>query len=248
MGSTLGLAIVTKNEEKTIDRCLNSVPFARNKIVVDSFSTDRTVELARQAGAQVIIREWPGYPKQKQFAIDQLTEDWILLLDGDEILTIEAQEEISALIRSPEACDVYRLPIYPVFLGRILRHGNGPSFPPRLIKKGKGFYNDREVHEEIIIKGTCGVLKYGVKHESAVDVLSRYDKIKRDLLLEKKYISSDKISLWVMFVNPLRYFLSYIIKRGAWRDGVPGLIWLSICTFQLFLQNAIQYENSLVKK
>jgi glycosyltransferase involved in cell wall biosynthesis len=247
MVSTLGLTVITKNEEKNIERCLGSVPFAQTKVVVDSLSTDRTVELANQLGAQVILREWQGFAKQKQFAFEQIEEDWILVLDADESLTESAQEEIKTIIQNNQSCDAYRIPIYPVFMGRILKYGKGPSFPVRLIKKGKGSYTSREVHEEIIVKGTCGQLKNGVRHDSSLDVMSRYEKIKRDILLEKQYVTGAKIGAMTLFGDPIRYFFSYLIKRQAWKDGIPGVVWLVLFTIQMFLQNAIQYEQSLTK-
>lgn len=243
MLQTLGLAVVTKNEEKNIEQCLKSVPFASKVVVVDSLSTDKTVEVATKLGAKVITREWPGYAKQKQFAMDQLQTDWILVLDADESLTLEAQDEIKKIIQEKTDCSGFRLPIYPVFMERILKYGKGPSFPLRLIKKGQGTYSTREVHEEILIKGDSQYLNHGAIHASSLNIISRYDKIKRDLLLELQYTPNKKISLNVLFFNPIRYFFSHLVRKSAWKDGVPGIIWLALFTFQIFLQNALQYEK-----
>ncbi len=245
MNATLGLVVITKNEEKNITRCLQSVPFANVKIVVDSLSTDQTVLLAESEGAKVFLKKWEGYPKQKQFALEQVDTDWILVLDADESLTTEAQAEIKVIMQNNDAKDAYTIPRYQVFMGRILTHGKGLDYPIRLLKKGKGSYTSREVHEEILVNGTCGKCKNGMNHESSLDVISRYDKIKRDITLEQQYISNKKISLFTLFGGPARYFLSYFIKGSAWRDGVPGVIWLILFTFQMFLQNAIQYEKSI---
>ena len=248
MNPTLGLAVITKNEEKNIAQCLESVPFAKNKIVVDSLSTDKTTEIATNLGAQVFERKWEGYPKQKQFALDQVNTDWILVLDADEYLSPEAQVEIQKIILNPNASDSYRIPRYEVFMGQIIKYGKGVDHPLRLIKKGKGQYTTREVHEEIIVNGSCGIMKHGMIHKSSVDILSRYEKIKRDLVLEKQYITGETISLTTLFGGPVRFFMSYMIKKKAWKDGVPGVIWLLFFTFQLFLQQALQYEQSLIKK
>jgi glycosyltransferase involved in cell wall biosynthesis len=248
MSATLGLAVITKNEEKNIERCLRSVPFAKIQIVVDSLSTDQTVLIAEKLGAKIFLRKWEGYPKQKQFALEQVDADWILVLDADENLTIEAQEEIKSIIQNVHSCDAYAIPRYQVFMGRVLTHGKGFDHPLRLFKRGKGSYTSREVHEEILVNGTCGTLKCGMIHESSLDIMARYEKIKRDLMLEKQYVSSEKISYSALFVGPIRYFLSYFIKGGAWRDGVPGVIWLILFTFQIFLQNALQYEQSITQK
>lgn len=248
MSPTLGLAVITKNEEKNIAQCLESVPFAKCKIVVDSLSTDNTVEIATRLGAKVFQKEWEGYPKQKQFALEQVDADWILVLDADEYLTPEAQKEIKEVIIKSSTQDAYRIPRYEVFMGQIIQHGKGIDHPLRLIKKGKGVYTTREVHEEIIVAGDCGILKNGMIHKSSVDIISRYEKIRRDLHLERQYITAQEISLSTLFGGPVRYFISYFFKKKAWKDGVPGIIWLLFFTFQLFLQQALQYEKNLEKK
>lgn len=244
---TLGLAIITKNEELNIKRCLDSVSFATSKVVVDSHSNDQTVQIAKSLGANVILKEWEGYPTQKKFALEQLKTDWILILDADEALTSEAEDEIKKIIEEPHSFDAYRIPRYQVFMGKTLKHGKGVDSPIRLIRRGKGKYTDREVHEEIITQGRVGNLKFGMEHFSSVTIMDRYEKIKRDISLETQYLSNEPISLMEFFGNPLRYFFSYYLKGCTWKDGIPGLIWLILFTFQVFIQNALQYEKNLKK-
>lgn len=244
---TLGLAVITKNEEQNIERCLQSVPFAQLSVVVDSLSTDRTVEIAKENGAKVILKKWEGYPKQKQFALDQLNTDWILVLDADEYLTLEAQVEIVKLIQNEKALDAYHLPRYEFFMGRILKKGKGIDYPLRLLKRGTGSYTDREVHEEIYINGSSGTLKNGMVHKSSPTVMARFEKIKRDMELEDQYMTGEDMNLTTLFLGPIRYFLSYFLKGQAWRDGIPGVVWLVLFTFQIFLKHAVQYEKNLAR-
>jgi glycosyltransferase involved in cell wall biosynthesis len=239
MSETLGLAVVAKNEARTIQACLRSVPFSVKTVVVDSGSTDRTCELAREAGARVIERAWPGYPKQKQFAMDQLDTDWVLCLDADEFLTEEAQSEIQGILSSaaPASIVAFRIPRYHVFLGRVVRHGRGVDFPLRLIRKGGGRYSPREIHEEIVTDGNVGVLRFGMIHESSPTFRIRLAKMRRDLEMESPYFDYDRhhVTLRTLFVEPLRHFLSFTLKRGGWKDGVPGILLIAVFSLQMVL-------------
>src|SRR5471032_2996377 len=129
----LSVAIVTLNEEAALVRTLASVAWAEEIVVVDSGSTDRTVEIARSYGARVIEREWPGFAAQKNIAIEQCTGTWVLSLDADEELTPELQQEIQQLLAHGTDqifadVDAFYLKRRNMFLGRWIRHG--------------GFYHD----------------------------------------------------------------------------------------------------------
>src|SRR3989338_10224343 len=104
----ISLVIITKNEEKNIEKCIRSVPFADEVIVVDSGSTDQTESLVKKLGAKFIFNQWPGYGKQKQFAIDQAQNDWVLSLDADEYLCTELQSELKLLKDTNFSFDAYR--------------------------------------------------------------------------------------------------------------------------------------------
>ena len=245
---TLGLAVITKNEEDSIERCLGSVPFADQVVVVDSGSSDRTAQVAERCGAHVIQREWPGFPKQKQFAMDQLQTDWILALDADEWLTDAAREEIRSILRrdpTPGAPDAYRIPRYHRFLGRELRHGKGVDAHIRLVRRGRGRYSDREIHEAILVEGPVAEMSSGMMHESSPTIADRMEKIRRDTEFEMQYRSGTPPGVRRTFVNPVRFFLSFMFRRGGWRDGMEGAIWTALFAFQLFYQEARLYEAAL---
>jgi glycosyltransferase involved in cell wall biosynthesis len=245
---TLGLAVITKNEEDSIERCLRSVPFADQVVVVDSGSTDRTAVVAERCGAHVIQRAWPGFPKQKQFAMDQLQTEWILVLDADEWLTDAAQEEIRSILRrdpTSGAADAYRIPVYHVFLGRELRHGMWVDSKIRLVHSGKGRYNDREVHESILVDGRVAEMSSGILHETSPMIAERLEKIQRDTELEMLYRSAPPPGVRRIFVNPIRFFLSFMFRRGGWRDGMEGAICTALFAFQIFYIEARFYEAAL---
>src|SRR5471032_2761918 len=154
----LSVAIVTLNEEAALVRTLASVAWAEEIVVVDSGSTDRTVEIARSYGARVIEREWPGFAAQKNFAIEQCTGTWVLSLDADEELTPELQLEIQTLVASDPALDAFYLKRRNYFLGRWIRHGGFyPDAKLRLLRReatgGTPKFADRAVHETIAFNG-----------------------------------------------------------------------------------------------
>jgi len=244
---TLGLAVITKNEEADIERCLRSVPFADQVVVVDSGSTDRTIEIAERCGARVIQRAWPGFPKQKQFAMDQMETDWVLVLDADERLTDEAQAEIRAILDRPRTAggpDGYRISRFPRFLGRELRHGRGPDSPVRLLRRGRGRYSSREFHEGILVDGPVAEMSSGMVHECST-VVDRLEKIQAETELEMRYRPEDRPGVVRLFVNPVRFFLSFMFRRGGWRDGMEGAIWTALFAFQIFFREARFFEASL---
>jgi glycosyltransferase involved in cell wall biosynthesis len=147
---TLSVAIIAGNEEKKIGDCLESVKWADEIIVVDSGSTDRTVEIAKRYTDKVFIRKWEGYAPQKQFAIDQATCDWILSLDADERVSPELKDEILKILESETEFDGFYIPRRNFFLGKWIKScGWYPNYQLRLFKKGKAKVTQRKVHENL---------------------------------------------------------------------------------------------------
>lgn len=243
----LGLAVISKNEEKSIERCIRSVPFASDVVLIDSNSTDKTVEIAKQCGARVIVRSWPGYAKQKQFAIEQLQTDWILALDADEYLSIELQDEIQKLLGDEFTSEGYYLKRKHVFLKKLLHQGKGVDFQLRLFKNGKGHYDDRIVHEKIIIQGSTQKLKEAMIHESSVTLQDEMEKITRDTELELSYHNGRHIGFYQIFIVPLTYFFNMLFLKSTWKDGLPGIIFLTMTTFKYFLLFSKLYELNINK-
>jgi len=237
MNRTLGLAVVTFNEASRIEACLASVPFAIDKVVVDSQSTDDTRTLAARSGARVIEKKWAGYSDQKQFALDQLNTDWILCLDADEFLTVEAQNEIRKLLSQAEIPHHgFRIPRFHVFMRRVIYHGKGVDYPLRLVKKGSARYSGRAIHEELLLDGEPGTLRRGMVHESSPTFVSRLKKMKRDVNAEEQYFVGNPraITFGSLFLVPIKHFFSYLVKHEGWRDGPKGWLVILLSAIQLF--------------
>jgi glycosyltransferase involved in cell wall biosynthesis len=178
--------IAARNEAKNLPRCLQALKDVGEVYVIDSQSTDETVEIARSHGAQVAQFHYQGgWPKKRQWAMNTLpiAYDWILLLDADEMLTPELSEEIRSAIQNP-AIDGYSIVLRTWFLGRVLRHGDVALWKLSLFRRGKGRYEcrlkdqdasmaDMEVHEHVVVEGVTSRLRNPLIHHN-VESLSRY--------------------------------------------------------------------------
>jgi glycosyltransferase involved in cell wall biosynthesis len=178
--------IAVRNEARNLPRCLESLREFGETYVVDSQSTDDTVEIARSFGAKVVQFHYRGgWPKKRQWALDTLPlkYDWILLLDADESLTPELIQEINSAIRDPRF-DGYRIALRIHFLGRELRHSGASFYKTSLFRRSKGHYEcrlkeqdhsmaDMEVHEHVVVQGRTGQLKSPLLHHN-VSSLSHY--------------------------------------------------------------------------
>ena len=183
---TLSLTIITKNEADVIARCIQSVPLATEVIVVDSGSTDRTVEICRELGARVVVTDdYPGNGPQKNRALDLATGDWILSLDADEWITPELMEEIRALMEtSPANVAGYRIRRLSSFCGRFMHHsGWWPDWIVRLSRRGQGRFNDELVHDRMVLNGEMGQTEGIILHEAFValdDLVTKMNRYSSD--------------------------------------------------------------------
>ena len=178
--------VAARNEEKNLPRCLESLRDVGEVYVIDSGSTDATVEIARSFGTKVVQFHYQGgWPKKRQWAIENLPLqfDWIFLVDADEALTPELAEEIRQAIRNP-AINGYYVSLRMYFLGRLLRHGSAGFWKLSLFRRGKGGYEcrlrdqdasmaDMEIHEHVVVDGPTEKLKHPLEHYN-VESLSRY--------------------------------------------------------------------------
>ncbi len=148
--ATIASITITKNEEKNIRACLDSLRWVDEMVVVDAESTDRTVELAKMHTPHVHVRAWTGYGPQKNFAMEQATADWILIVDADERVSEELRNEILALLQEPGASAAYRISRRNYYYGGWIRGaGQYPDPQLRLVRRGRGLYNDLPVEERI---------------------------------------------------------------------------------------------------
>ncbi len=238
-------AIVTCfNEEANIGDCLRSLHFADEILVVDSFSTDRTVELARPLATRLLQHEYENPARQKNWAIPQAAHEWVLVLDSDERVTPELEEEIRAILRQPQF-DGYWIRRRNFFWGREIKHGTWSTDKVlRLFRRDVGRYEDREVHEEIEIRFATGICRERMLHYSYRGV----DDYLRKVTRYGGWGANDadrrgrEGSAWRIFAHSTGHFLkSYILKQG-FRDGAPGLAIAYMEAYHAFFKYARLYE------
>jgi glycosyltransferase involved in cell wall biosynthesis len=178
--ASLSVTVITHNEAHNIAACLRSVSFADQLVVLDSGSTDDTVQIARSVGAEVSVSpDWPGYGIQKNRALALATSDWVLSLDADERVTPELQVEILACLKSP-AFDVYSFPRLSSYCGQYMRHsGWYPDRVTRLFRRTAARFSDDLVHEKVVAQGPEGQLQSQLLHESFRSFEAVLDKANR---------------------------------------------------------------------
>jgi glycosyltransferase involved in cell wall biosynthesis len=223
----LSVILITKNEAFHLQACLASVAFADQIVVVDSGSTDNTVEIARAAGAQVIqTLDWPGFGPQKNRALAAADGDWILSLDADERVPAALAAEIQTVLATGQAADAYEIPRKSWYCGRFIEHaGWAPDYVTRLIRRGSANFSGDLVHERLIVNGTTGRLKTSLLHYSFRDfsqVLNKID-LYSTLSARQRYDRGQRSSVGKAVLHGLAAFIrTYIFKRG-FLDGSHGL-------------------------
>lgn len=250
----ISVAIATFNEEKNIERCLQSVFSWIDEIVlVDGSSTDKTVEIAKKYKAKVIICDNPPiFHINKQKAIDRCYGDWIFQLDADEEVSEKLKDEMLRIInQQPAAQNVqqnngYWIPRKNFFLGRFLNKGGQyPDYSLRLYKRGKGRLPCKNVHEQAEVKGAVGFLKNPLLHYPYSDFshylihFNLYTDIFAEELVSKR-VSFNWLSICLnMFIKPTYWFLLTYIRHKGFQDGFAGLV------FSLF--SALRFPTAYIK-
>jgi glycosyltransferase involved in cell wall biosynthesis len=237
----LSVTIIAKNEEKNIKRCLESVKWADEIIVLDTNSTDRTVEICRQFTDQVFCVDWHGYGKQKNLCSERASHDWILNIDSDEEISSEGAEEIKAVLRGDSKNAVYNFPRKNFFAQRWVRYGGWyPDRISRLYDKTRVSFLETLVHEKLVPDENVGALQNPILHysftgmEDYVERQNRYS----SLYAQEKMKNGFKVT-WSHLVlrPPATFFKNYIILQG-FRDGFLGLFLAMSLAYYTFLKYA----------
>ena len=223
----LSVAIITRNEAENLPACLKSVSFAEQIVVVDSGSTDATVKIASDFGCDVVVEGWRGFGPQKQFAIDQCRNPWILVLDADERIPGDTAQAIRNIILNPSTTAAgFSFPRKNFFQGRWIRHaGWWPDRIVRLFQKGQGRMTPAKVHESVEVKGLVEPLDYPIEHytESRLShILIKIDQYST-ISAEEAFKEGKTASVWSAILRATLAFLHNYILRCGFLDGSPGL-------------------------
>ena len=237
---SLSAVVITLNAAATLDRCLQSVSFADEIVVVDSGSTDATLEIAGRYNAKVIEEPWRGFGAQKNFAVSLARHDWVFCIDADEQVSETLRESILARLRAPQNV-AYRCARRNRFLGRWLRHGEGyPDWNTRLFDRRRAAWSDDPVHEHVITTGTVGELEGDLLHESQDTLASYLAKQNRytSLQAEQLYSAGCRVGPARLLLSPLLRFIRMTFFRLGLLDGVPGMIHITIGCLNSFTKYA----------
>jgi len=244
MRARLSAVLITRNVASRLETCLRSCAFADEIVIVDSGSTDATLDIARRFNARVVQQDWLGFGKQKQFAVAQANHDWVLCVDADERVSDALRAGILKELEAPRF-QAYEFPRCNRFLGRWLRHGEGyPDLSLRLFDRRRARWSDDPIHEKVVTQSPVGRLKGDLLHESEdglADYLAKQNRY-TTLQAEQLHARGRRAGVGTMLLSPLFRFFKFYFLRLGFLDGVPGLVHILIGCFNSFMKYAKLFE------
>jgi len=231
----ISVVMITLNSERLLPIVFDALRWCDEVVVVDSGSTDNTITIAREWGVRVMHRDFDGFGTQKGFAVSQAKNDWVLVVDADELVTPELRDEIIERVNNEPGVVGYEVPISLIFLGRLMSHGGEFKMPHlRLFNRTFGTYNTNRVHEDVELKGgKVLTLKNHMLHDSYESLHEYFEKMNRYTTAGAHDLNGRgrKASLGqVMGRLPLTFLKEYLLKRN-FMNGYPGFVWSLFSAF-----------------
>jgi len=224
---SLSVIVITKNEEVAIGNCLSSIAWADEIIVVDSGSTDRTEMICRQYTDNFYTNDWPGFGPQKNRALELATNEWVLSLDADEMISPELRLEIESVMNNPKLHSAFAIPRRSSYCGKFMHHGGWwPDYVTRLFRKDSARFSNDLIHERIIVTGSLGRLKHPIIHdafrdiEEVVETINRYSSIGAKMMHEREKRGTLSKAIFHGFWS---FFQTYVVRAG-FLDGREGFM------------------------
>jgi glycosyltransferase involved in cell wall biosynthesis len=242
----ISITIITYNEERNIDRCLNSVQWADEIIVVDSGSTDRTLAICQKYHCKVINQPWSGFGAMKHFAVNTATHDWIFAIDADEKVTDELKSIIQQIIIQPQYTG-YRVKRISYYLDKKIRYsGWNHDHPIRLFNRRYGNFNDKPIHESVKIRGKIGKIESPLLHYPYPTITSHLQKMNyyADLSAEWLARNGKSCSIFMAIISGIIKFLKMYFLQMGFLDGKYGLILARNSAFGVYLKYVKLWEKT----
>jgi glycosyltransferase involved in cell wall biosynthesis len=244
----ISVVVLTKNEEEKIKNCLESLRWADEVVIVDGFSTDRTVDIAREYGAKVVQHKFEGdFGKERNIGVENSTGDWVLQLDADEVVTEGFRKKTIAMLKGDDKHAAYKFFRKNFFIGRFMRYGGWYHHSHHFFRKGFAHY-DGKVHHQLVIDGEEGTLKADVEHypfQSISQLISRqnrYTTIEARELFELRGKIDEKEVEFNIKKKPVKLFWKFYVKKKGFLEGVHGLVFSVLFAWVHFLKWAKYWE------
>ena len=245
-GPKVSAFVIAYNDEPNIRACLESVTWADELVVVDSFSTDATEKIAREFTDKVYQHEFKGFGRLRNEAVAHVTHDWVFSLDTDERATAEIHDEIRGLLALGPKADAYFVPRKNFFLGRWIRHGGWyPDYrQPQLFRKDRMRYREDLVHEGFELQGTVAYLKEHVLQYPFRDLDHYLQKMDRyaDLMARRMVGQERRFHVHQLITHPCFTFFKMYVARAGFLDRMPGLILAGLYAYYTFVKYATLWE------
>jgi len=241
----ISIYVLTFNNERTIERCLNSLQWADELVIVDSYSTDATLEICRRYTDRVYQRKWTNHQDQYQYAADLTTNHWVMFVDADEEVPPELAREIrEALETNDRRWNGYIVHRRTFYLGRWIKYGGWyPDYEIRVYDRSKGMWGGG-LHAKVKVNGKVKTLQNYYLHYTYRDISDQIQTIDKysKIAAEDMYRQGSRFRLGNLLLNPpFRFIKEYIFKRG-FLDGIPGLIIIVSTIFYVFIKYAKLWE------
>lgn len=249
--------VITFNEQENIGPCLESLSFCDEVIVIDSFSTDETISIAKAHGAQIIQRPWPGYRDQKAFGLSQVANDWVLNIDADERVSKELRESIEGVLSGDnktydgEEIAGYYINRVVFYLNRWWRSGGWyPEYRLRLFRAKNATWGGRDPHEKPIVDGKKVRLEGELQHFTYHDLDDQFNRMRKysTIAAREEFKERRPVNTWDLVISPfVRVFKFYVLRRG-YREGLAGIIVAGAEGFYTFMKYAKLWEHYFNEK
>jgi len=225
MKNKISVIVIAFNEENNLNECLESVKWADEIIVVDSFSTDKTVDIAKSYSAKIFQKKWEGFAIQRKYSLEAASSEWIFSIDADERVTSELKESIQRIVKNDNTINGYKVARRNYFLGKWIKSAFWyPDYQLRLFRKEKAKIEEVLVHEGFEVEGNTEIVDGDLIHYSYRSLDEAYKKINHYSTLAAKQKQNKKVSAMDLILHPLAAFITDYFSRKAYKDGVHGLL------------------------
>lgn len=246
--------IITRNEAAHVGDCIRSLTFADEIVVVDSCSTDATVQIARELGAVVIEQEFLGHVRQKQLAVDRASHDWIFSIDADERVSPDLASDVRAALAGLRGLDSggtagFLVPRHTFYLGRFIDHGGWwPEWRLRLFDRRVAKWGGTDPHDHVLTSGRTARLGGELVHFNYRDLSHHVEKIDAysSIIADRRTTAGERASVWKLVSRPPLRFMKMYALRGGFKDGVRGFIVAWMGAFYVFMKYAKLWERQRV--